>query len=281
MAGLSRLIVSDVCDCDWNRHLTSARVIFHLAAFVHRRPRSELDRKELWRINCEGTQRIAEACRATGALLVYASTVAVYGNGSRTSPDDETRPCPTTEYGKSKLVAEEFIRSLPGLSYVVLRFPLLVGPHGRGNMERLVAAISRRRYWPVDSRGTEKSWLSTDDAAAALLAADVAHARGNTFVVSRPVPDSLDAIQQAAYRATDRVRPRPALPVGVAKVAAFVADGFSRAVGRTPVAADALRTLTGSAIYDGSRFASVMGFTPVDDLDDALRRTAAWQRGRR
>jgi UDP-glucose 4-epimerase len=267
----------DVGAFEWKRALRQASVVFHLAAFVHRRPATDAECRELWRVNAEATRRLGEACRDAEVLLVLASTVTVFGSrvGPR-CPGDDDAPAPDTEYGRSKLEAEETLRAMRGLAHVILRFPLLVGPHGRGNMERLLRAASRGLYWPLRGASTKKSWLSLDDAAAALLlAAEVPAARGGRYVVSRPVPDTLEDIQGAVFRAVRRPRPPFPLPDVVARGGAAAVDALLRACGCRAFARDAVRTLLGPAAYDGSRFARDTGFVPRDSLDAALSRTAA------
>jgi UDP-glucose 4-epimerase len=276
--GFTRLVVGDLrSPASWPS-LEGVSVVFHLAAFVHRRPRSDEDRREVWAVNRDATRRLAEACAEARALLVFASTVAVYGRlapGSR--PNEDTAAEPTTDYGRSKLEAEGVLRATPGLDWVALRFPLLFGPWGRGNMERLLGAVARGRFWPLGGAGVEKSLLSFDDAALALdLASRTAEARGQVFVVAPPRPVTLREIQRAAYSATGRRAPPVSCPRGVARGAAAAADVVARLLGRKASAVDAVATLFAPAAFDGRRFASVTGFVPAEGIDQGLARTAEW-----
>jgi UDP-glucose 4-epimerase len=234
----------------------------------------------MWRINGEATRRIAQTCAQAGARLVYASTVAVFGQQAADRvPADDTPPVPDTEYGKSKWEAEQAIRGVDRLSYVILRFPLLVGPFGRGNMERLLRQIAARRYWPVRGESVSKSWLSFDDAAAALtLAAHHTATVGQTFIVSRPEPNTLDEIQQAAYAAMGRrcVRPALRIPQLAAKSGGAVLNAILRPLGRRSALGEAVKTLLKPAVFDGTRFSQLTQFAPREELAEALGRTASW-----
>jgi nucleoside-diphosphate-sugar epimerase len=185
-ATLERCEIQAACFTDIVR---PGDVVFHLAAFVHRLPRTAEEIREVHEVNHHATARLAEACLAAGATLVFVSTVAVSAD---------------SEYGRSKAAAEDAIREAGkrGLSFSIVRFPLLYGPHGRGNMERMLAAIRARRYWPIGDPVTPKSCLFLDDAARALLLA-AARGLGEHFVAAPLVPWTLGEIHARHTRRSD------------------------------------------------------------------------------
>ncbi|MCM3875647.1 MAG: NAD-dependent epimerase/dehydratase family protein [Thermoanaerobaculia bacterium] len=276
-----RFVPGDVTTFAWKGILGAETVVFHLAAVVHRRPRGDAEVRQTYEVNTEATARLAEAARGAGAKLVFASTVAVFGGEGGAIPvNEDTPPRPATDYAKSKLLAEEAIRAEEnrGLGYAILRFPLLYGPWGRGNMERMLRAIGRRAYLPLGNQSTPKSTLYFDDAAAALLlAAREPAARCGTYIASPRVAPTLGQIHAAAYRATGRWNP-PALPAPVARLAGRAADRAMGLMGRQARFAEQVRTLTAPAHFDGSRFAAATGFEARVPLEEGMARTAAWLR---
>jgi UDP-glucose 4-epimerase len=273
----AQAIRADVTALEWREHLSPDTVVFHLAAAVHQRPTTDADVRRMYEVNTAATARLARACREAGATLVFASTVAVFGSVSDLVPAD-ARPAPATDYGRSKLEAEEAVRveGSRGLRFAILRFPLLYGPFGRGNMERMLRAIGRRRYWPVGDPATPKSALFMEDAAAALvLAEQAAGARMCTWVAAPREPPTLGRIHRAAYQAMGRWMP-PGLPATVAEVAARAADAGLQLRGREPRLAEQIRTLASPAWYDGSSFAAATGFDAAVSLEDGMNRTARW-----
>jgi len=241
-------------------------VVFHLAAFVHRLPRTPEEIHEVHEVNHHATARLAQACLDAGATLVFASTVAVAAD---------------SEYGKSKAAAEKAILRLgaSGLSFSIVRFPLLYGPQGRGNMERLLQAIRAGRYWPIGDAATPKSCLFLDDAARALILASES-GLGGTFVAAPEIAPTLGEIHQAAYAAVGRRAPGVTLPLGPALAAARTIQAALALAGRSTRLPEQIETLTTRAGFDGKSFARATGFRPEIDLTEGMRRTALWLEGR-
>ena len=92
-------------------------------------------------INVEGTRRVAEACRISGARLLYASTCCVYGNNGVERCDETAAPAPSERYAQTKLAGEAFV-PLAGADAVVLRLATFYGP---GMRETLATSIFLRR----------------------------------------------------------------------------------------------------------------------------------------
>ncbi len=240
-------------------------VVYHLAAFVHRLPRNSEEVREVHEVNHHATTRLAKACLAAGATLVFVSTVAVSAD---------------TEYGKSKAAAEEDLRRLgaEGLSFSIVRFPLLYGPHGQGNMERMLTAIRSGRYWPIGDPATPKSCLFLDDAARALtLAAE--RALGGTFVAAPDPVTTLGEIHAAAYAAVGRRLPGLAISRGVAMAAARALQAGLGLAGRSTRLPEQIETLTAPAGFDGAPFSRATGFAVEVGLEEGMRRTARWLEG--
>ncbi len=237
-------------------------VVFHLAAFVHRLPRTAEEIREIHEVNHHATARLAKACLAAQATLVFVSTVAVSAD---------------TEYGKSKAAAEAAIRQQgeKGLRFSIVRFPLLYGPHGHGNMERMLQAIRIGRYWPIGDPATPKSCLFLDDAAHALVLA-AWRGLGGIFVAAPAVTPTLGDIHEAAYAAVGRRAPRVSIPGPIALAAARALQVVAGLTGRTTRLVDQIKTLTTPARFDGTPFSHATGFSPQVDLSEGMRRTVRW-----
>jgi UDP-glucose 4-epimerase len=255
----------DITTADLAAVVRSGDVVYHLAAYVHLLPRTADEIRQVHEVNHHATARLAAACSEAGATLVFVSTVAVSAS---------------TEYGKSKAAAEEAIGALAsrGLRAAIVRFPLLYGPHGRGNMERMLAAIRAGRYWPIGDPGTPKSCLFLDDAARALLLA-AERGIGGTFVAAPDPVTMLGEIHAAAYAAVGKGVPPMAIPRGAALAAARTLQAALGVAGRESRLPDQVETLTAPAGFDGGLFARATGFAPEVGLPEGMRRTARWMEG--
>jgi nucleoside-diphosphate-sugar epimerase len=93
--------------------LTAADVIFHLAAAVSGECEADFDLG--MRANLQVTESLLAACRAgaTNPLVVYSSSVAVFGGSDEhplaTVVTDETLPNPQTSYGIQKFIGEQLM----------------------------------------------------------------------------------------------------------------------------------------------------------------------------
>ena len=123
------------------RAITAHRpdVVLHLAAATDV-DWCEQQPDEAYLTNAIGTQNVALACQATGALLVYISTAGVFW-GDKPEPYVEfDAPNPANIYGRSKLAGEEIVRSLLPRCYIV-RAGWMVG--GAQKDKKFVGKIAR------------------------------------------------------------------------------------------------------------------------------------------
>ena len=95
------------------------------------------DRRDFRRINAEGTRNLVEALKTTQPALrrlVYLSSLSIFGAIREEQPYQPIResdvPQPNTEYGRSKLEAEQLLEDC-GLDYIVLRPTGVYGPSER------------------------------------------------------------------------------------------------------------------------------------------------------
>lgn len=122
---------------------TKPEVVIHLAAATD----VDLCEKNpdlAYRTNAIGTQNVALACQAVGAVLVYTSTAGVFG-GDKADPYHEFDvPAPANVYGHSKLGGELVVRTLLD-RYYIARAGWMVGggPKDRKFVGKMLEFIDR------------------------------------------------------------------------------------------------------------------------------------------
>lgn len=121
--------------------LAGVEIVVHMAALNHRM--DKIPDEDYMRSNFELTKLLAERAAADGVgHFVFLSTVKVYGerniDGKAYKEADACNP--VDAYGKSKLDAENVLKSLATDSFRVsiIRCPLVYGYGVKGNMERLI-----------------------------------------------------------------------------------------------------------------------------------------------
>lgn len=127
-----RIFAGDILDASFVREAVQGTDwVYHLAAILP--PASEADRGRTFRVNVEGTQRLAAAIagsgRGTRPKLVFASSVSVYGDtsGSLELITPAHPPKPNDIYAESKVEAERVLAET-GIPFVNLRISAVVIP---------------------------------------------------------------------------------------------------------------------------------------------------------
>lgn len=112
--------------------------IVHVSGIVHQR-KSNVSYEEYYQVNVENTYKLASLAKAAGVKqFIFLSTMAVYGDKvSRISKDNI--PNPTSDYGKTKLLAENRLLELSDNSFkiAIIRPPMVYGKGCPGNYQFL------------------------------------------------------------------------------------------------------------------------------------------------
>ena len=123
--------------------VTGADYIFHLGALL-----GGGTPEAFFRVNYEGTKNLIEVCLEQGVKperFIFASSTAVMGPSGKNGFLDESSPCrPMSDYGRSKLLAEEYLASLKNSwPYTIIRLPVVYGPGSDGGLYIFFKLLSK------------------------------------------------------------------------------------------------------------------------------------------
>ena len=188
--------------------------IYNLAA-VHRTPghspHAYYDTNVNGALNCTA---LAEACSI--GTMVFTSSISVYGPKESVLTEAST-PDPASDYGRSKLMAEQIHRrwfeAQPGRKLVIVRPGVIFGPGEDGNYTVLAKALRRGYFFYPGRQDTVKSSVYVGEVARAL---DFALAHEDRFVLfNAAYPDlkSIREIVEAFGRTTGRQLNPPTVPL--------------------------------------------------------------------
>jgi UDP-4-keto-D-QuiNAc 4-reductase len=177
---------------DWREALANIDVVIHTAARAHIMHERSSDPLLAFRqTNVNGTARLAEMAAAHGIKrFVFLSTIKV--NGEETSLDNpffpEMVPTPLTPYGQSKLEAEEVLMEIArrtSMEVVIVRPPLVYGPHVKGNLLTLLRCLHNGIPLPFERVSNLRSMIGLDNLVD-IISTCVTHpkAAGQVFLVS-------------------------------------------------------------------------------------------------
>jgi nucleoside-diphosphate-sugar epimerase len=272
-AGPDDALVGDIGPATaWREALAGVELVVHLAARTHVLHDTAADPLAAYRsVNVEGTRRLAEAAVEAGVRrFVYMSSVKVHGESTRGAPFRATDPPrPADAYGRTKLEAEELLRTLAaqaGMELAILRSPLVYGPGVKGNFLRLTALVARGVPLPFALVENRRSLIYAGNlvaAAAACLRSP--QAAGQTFLVSDGADLSTPQLVRALAAALGvRARLLPC-PVRLLELAAAAAGK-----------GEELARLVGSLQVDASPIRERLGWQPPHTAAEGLAVTAQW-----
>ena len=279
-------------EADWSDALADIDAVVHLAGLAHvtsERSDAKTDKKYL-RINAEGSRKLAEQCAASGVKhFVFLSSCHAVAAESDQVLTDRTNPHPATAYGRSKLAAEEAIKSVVADSdcaWTIIRPPLVYGPGNKANFGLLVKLVKSGVPLPLASVRNRRSFIYVEnliDMIATCLGNPKAF--GKTFYPSDGEDVSTPELIRAIARASASVEEDGRWKIGDGSLTRNPSpntrhsprlfpfpENILKAAGRLP-GLSALRKLTSSLSVDSEPVRRDLSWTPPFSVEEGLRRT--------
>ncbi len=144
----------------------TASTIIHLAGKAHDLKKTS-NKDKYYEDNTELTKCIYDAYLAsdTKVFITLSSVKAVADHVNDELYEDHIAN-PITHYGKSKLLAEQYILSkgvLEGKRFYILRPCMIYGPGNKGNLNLLFKFVSKGIPWPLGAYENKRSFCSVDN----------------------------------------------------------------------------------------------------------------------
>lgn len=122
---------------------------------------------EYYEVNTFFSNSVFDAFISSNAeVFITLSSVKAVADKLDSILNEENIPNPVTHYGKSKLLAEQYILSkeLPrGKRVYILRPCMIHGPGNKGNLNLLFKIISKGLPWPLGAFENKRSYCSIDN----------------------------------------------------------------------------------------------------------------------
>ena len=147
-------------------NLQGINVLLHLAGKAHDlKNTSSAD--EFYRVNTELTKRVFDAFVVSDAkVFITLSSVKAVVDEVKDELTEQHDPNPNSHFGKSKLLAEQYIfsKEIPeGKRIYVLRSCMIHGPGNKGNLNVLYKSASKGIPWPLGAFKNKRSFCSIDN----------------------------------------------------------------------------------------------------------------------
>jgi 2-alkyl-3-oxoalkanoate reductase len=264
------------------RAAQGVEAIVHSAGLVKARSRDEF-----FLVNTEGTENVLAAAlvnRSTLRRFVFVSSQSVAGpsDAHGTPVDIDAAPRPLTNYGRSKLAAEQRVEAHKGeLPVVTLRPCAIYGPRDR----EILAFFKAVKAGILPYMGSTENKLSMiyapDCAAACVRAIDADVPSGSRyFLDDGKVYRFAEMIEHVEGAMGKRAWLRFPLPRRVIHTAAFGSELYGKVFNRAVMLTrDKCNELFEQWVCNSSAAQKALDWQPRVQFDQGAKETVAWYRG--
>jgi len=263
------LIIPEIANHEWRGHLEGVDCVVHLAARVHNPSDGLSSEQSYFRTNRDATAQLVRACVASEVKrFVFLSTVKVMGECSADHSFTEG-DCvkPMNPYARSKAEAELAIMEGcdgTGMTFSILRPPLVYGPGVRANFLRLMDLVYRQVPLPFGLANNERSFVFVRNLTHAL-----------SFCMTESTANRTLFVSDGENLSTSDLIERLAGSLGVSALQIPVPVSLIRLAGRIIRKGEAVDRLLGSLIVS-SQAIRECGWCPPYTLDEGLATTTNW-----
>jgi nucleoside-diphosphate-sugar epimerase len=146
--------------------LIKSPIVLHLAGKAHD-IKDVSDISEYYVVNTELSIKLFDSFLFSDAkVFITLSSVKAAADSLESTLTEDYSPNPITHYGKSKLLAEQYIlsKSIPeGKRVYILRPCMIHGPGNKGNLNLLYKIVSKGFPWPLGAFENQRSFCSIDN----------------------------------------------------------------------------------------------------------------------
>ncbi|WP_285008347.1 NAD-dependent epimerase/dehydratase family protein [Pedobacter faecalis] len=253
--------------------------IIHAAGITKAKTREQYER-----VNAEFTRNLATAATEAKIPLekfVFVSSLAALGPLADLSAciSDEMTGQPVTQYGASKLKAEQYLSELPELPLIVIRPTAVYGPREK-DIFILFKSIKQGIEPYIGSFQQQLSFIYVTDLAEIIIKSLFAEVRGRTYNISDGQFYDRYTLGRLIRKSLGKRTLRFHLPVSIVGALARIMDFLYRNRKDTPALnKEKMAELTAVNWYcDISRAKADLNFQPRYNLEKGIAETVAWYR---
>ncbi len=256
--------------------------IYHVGGIIKGK-----DWLEYYNANCAGTKNLAEVCVETNTRLkrfVFISSISAAGPGGRGKPiNEEDDPMPVSDYGKSKLLAEQELEKLKAkIPVTIIRPTTILGTREDDFLDLL--KLVKRRFIPLLGNGDRQASLCfvSDLVNGIILAGEKSESKGKTYFISDGNVYSWRYVIELARKHLDIGPPVIKLTYPVMFAGAFLVEIISKLTGKKSFFSrrSVRETRDSYWIYDISRIRKELGFEPRVDFEQGMKDSIKWYKDR-
>ncbi len=238
---------------------------------------------DYFEVNYGNTLRLIEGLKATTGLplkFIYISSIAAQGSchgNSNQRGNDISIPKPLTEYGRSKLAAEQLITSMPELTFIIIRPTAVYGP-GDHDFLKAVKFLCRGIDFKVGIKPQTLSFIYVKDLARVVFDALESKLINKLWFVSDGKRYNHRDFGKAVSKSLKRKIIHIPVPL---KLAIFLggANEIIAGLAKYPplINREKIAELAAANwVYDSNPISMDLGFKPEFDLFEGMNETIEW-----
>ncbi len=245
-----------------------------------------LHKEDFRRINTEGTKNLADALLELQMPLkrfVFVSSLSIFGAIREQQPYEEIResdtPQPNTEYGRSKLAAEQYLEQLGNrLPYIILRPTGVYGPREKDYFV-MAKSIKQHSDFAVGYRRQDITFVYVSDVVQAIFLALDAPQMGRKYFLSDGEVYQSTTFSNLIHE--ELGRPwwiRITAPEWVLRIITFFGEYTSRLTGKVSVLNKDKYNILRQRNWrcDIQPAIDELGYQPTVKLAEGVKRTIKW-----
>jgi nucleoside-diphosphate-sugar epimerase len=254
-----------------NLNFDSSSIIIHLSAIAH-------DLKKItspdqyYQVNTEFTKEVFDTfLNSNSTVFITLSSVKAVADSVCSILDEKYHPKPSTHYGISKLLAEQYILSkeIPvGKRVYILRPCMVHGPGNKGNLNILYKFLSKNIPWPLGAFNNERSFCSIDNLIFVI----------NKLICKTNIPSGIYNVADDTPLSTNEIiniisksKNRSLMILHVPKIAIYLIARIGDIL-RLPLNSERLQKLTQNYIVSNRKLIKAMGEElPVNSRDGMVK----------
>lgn len=247
------------------QHSKKYDIIIHAAGKAHLVTKNENESLQFFKVNLNGTQNLCKSLEQNKPkAFIFVSTVAVYGVEIGKNIDETHSLNGTSSYAKSKIEAENYLKSWCTKNDVILgiiRPSLIAGKNPPGNLGAMINGIKSGYYFRIGNGDARKSVLMVQDIASIIPKLTEIGGVYNICDNHHPSFAELDSLISKQLN----TKISKSIPLMIAKVMAKIGDLIGS---NSPINSDKLNKITNSLTFSNEKAKMYLNWEPLDVLEN-------------
>jgi len=250
-------------------------LVVHAAGIIHGRPKTLMD------VNAQGTLNMLKACEHNNVKrIIYISSNSATGHTrDKTLMDEGTFREPYLTYGKSKWLAEEYVRGYwesRKIDGIILKPCWYYGPNQPGRQTKLFRMIKSGRPLILGDGRNIRSMTYIDNLVDAIFLASRSDTWNTTYWIADERPYTTDEIYETIADLLGVKRYNPVHLPGLISRVARAGDKVLQMLGMYSQYVHVAGEMTLNIACDISKARRELGYEPGVSLRDGMRRSIRW-----